>query len=191
MGRRNRQLSKHWRQGSRRHSSTVGHAGTEIKPLQATFLPTKLQRSFRGQHFEGALITAAVALAIANLVPLEAIATMGSAGFLLLFIAVNIANLRLARDTGSRSWISGLAALSTAIALIVLCVEVDENPATRNHPWILVGMILLSAGIEFIYRCFTGRSPHLVRNGVKDRAETSGADHQYNIEHLPRAPMHG
>jgi hypothetical protein len=34
----------------------------------------------RGQHLEGALITAALALVIANLVPLEAIATMGSAG---------------------------------------------------------------------------------------------------------------
>jgi len=37
---------------------------------------------------------------LANFVPLEAIATMGSAGFLLLFMAVNIANLRLARNTG-------------------------------------------------------------------------------------------
>jgi len=121
-------------------------------------LPEELERSIRGQHFEGILITAVLALVIANLVPLEAIATMGSAGFLLLFMAVNIANVRLARDTGSRAWLSGLAALSTAIALTVLCVEVDENPATRNHLWILVGMILVSVGIEFAYRKFTGRS---------------------------------
>lgn len=121
-------------------------------------LPEELERSIRGQHFEGILIIAVLALVIANLVPLEAIATMGSAGFLLLFMAVNIANVRLARDTGSRAWLSGLAALSTAIALIVLCVEVDENPATRNHLWILVGMILMSVGIEFAYRKFTGRS---------------------------------
>ena len=130
-------------------------------------LPTELERSIRGQHFEGTLITAALALLIANLVPLEAIATMGSAGFLLLFMAVNIANVRLARDTGSRAWISGLAALSTGIALIVLCVEVEENPATRNHLWILVGMILVSAGIEFAYRRFTGRSIHVVQKGAK------------------------
>jgi len=121
-------------------------------------LPEELERSIRGQHFEGILITAVLALVIANLVPLEAIATMGSAGFLLLFMGVNMANVRLARDTGSRAWISGLAALSTAIALIVLCVEVDENPATRNHLWILVGMILVSLGTEFAYRRFTGRS---------------------------------
>ncbi len=125
-------------------------------------LPTELERSYHGQHFEGTLITAALALVIANFVPLEAIATMGSAGFLLLFMAVNVANLRLARDTGSRAWISALAAVSTAIALIVLCVEVDENPATRNHLWILAGMIVASFAIELVYRGVTGRAAPLM-----------------------------
>jgi amino acid transporter len=118
----------------------------------------------RGQHLEGTLITALLALLIANVVPLEAIATMGSAGFLLLFMAVNIAAVRLTRDTGGRAWISALAALSTAIALIVLCVEVDENPATRRHLWILLGMIAVSFGIELAYRGITGRRIRLVRN---------------------------
>ena len=136
-------------------------------------LPKELERSLRGQHFEGTLITAALALIVANFVPLEAIATMGSAGFLLLFMAVNIANVRLARDTGSRAWISGLAALSTASALIVLCVEVEENPATRNHLWILAGMILVSFGIEVAYRRITGRSIHLSRKAAKGGADTA------------------
>jgi len=136
-------------------------------------LPRELERSVRGQHFEGTLITAALALIVANFVPLEAIATMGSAGFLLLFMAVNIANVRLARDTNSRAWVSGLAALSTAIALIVLCVEVDENPATRNHLWILLGMILVSFGIEFAYRRITGRKLDLVRRAPDGGAATS------------------
>jgi amino acid transporter len=127
-------------------------------------LPGELERSFRGQHFEGTLITAVLALAIANLVPLEAIATMGSAGFLLLFMAVNVANVRLGRETGSNVWISVLAALSTAIALVVLCVEVDENPATRNHLWILAGMIVVSFAIEIVYRDFTGRAIRLAKS---------------------------
>ena len=126
-------------------------------------LPRELERTMRGQHLEGTLITALLALVIANSVPLEAIATMGSAGFLLLFMAVNLANVRLARETGARAWLSALAALSTAIALIVLCIEVDENPATRNHLWILLGMIVVSFGIELAYRGITGRRIHLVR----------------------------
>ncbi len=121
-------------------------------------LPKELERSFLGQHFEGTVICAALALVVANFVPLEAIATMGSAGFLLIFMAVNVANIRLARETGSLPWLSGLAALSTAIALIVLCIEVDENPATRNHLWILIGMISVSLAIEIVYRSITGRN---------------------------------
>jgi amino acid transporter len=129
-------------------------------------LPTELERSIRGEHLEGTLITAALALIVANFVPLDAIATMGSAGFLLLFMAVNVANLRLAQETRSRRWISALAATSTGVALCVLCVEVDENPATRNHLWILVGMIAVSFAIEIVYRRLTGRSIQLVRSGT-------------------------
>jgi amino acid transporter len=111
-------------------------------------LPREFKRTYCRQHFEGTLITAGLALVVANFVPVDAIATMGSAGFLLLFMAVNIANCKLAKETGSRVWLSGLEALSTAIALIVLCVEVDENPVTRNHLWVRVGIIVLSLEIE-------------------------------------------
>jgi hypothetical protein len=72
-------------------------------------------------------------------------------------MVVNLANVRLARATRSRAWLSGLAALSTAVALVVLCIKVDENPATRNHLWILAGMIAVSLVIEMAYRGFTGR----------------------------------
>jgi hypothetical protein len=133
-------------------------AGLAVQHRQAHQgeLPKELERSLRDQHLEGTLIAAALALLVANFVPLEAIATMGSAGFLLLFMAVNIANVRLARDTGSRTWISALAALSTAAALIVLCVEVDENPATRNHLWILAGMILVTHRPVPVHDSLTG-----------------------------------
>jgi uncharacterized protein len=125
-------------------------------------LPKELERSFRGQHLLGTLITALLALVVANFVPLEAIATMGSAGFLLIFMAVNIANVRMAGKTKSFAWLSGLAALSTGFALVVLCIEVDENPATRNHLWILVGMIVGSLAVEIVYRLLTRRKLHLL-----------------------------
>jgi len=115
-------------------------------------LPRELERPIRGQHFEGTLLTAGLALIVTNLIPLEAIATMGSAGFLIIFMLVNLANVHLARETESRTWISVLAMLSTLVALVVLCIQVDENPATRNHLWILVGMVVVSILIELIYR---------------------------------------
>ena len=81
----------------------------------------------------------------------------------MIFMAVNVANVRLASDTGGRTWISAVAALTTAVALIVLCIEVDENPATRNHLSILLGMIVASFVIEVTYRGVTGRDIHLMR----------------------------
>ncbi|MGB5811093.1 MAG: APC family permease [Polyangiales bacterium] len=120
-------------------------------------LPSELERTLRGQHLEGTLITAALALIIANAVPLDAIATMGSAGFLLIFLGVNVANVRLSRETHSKRWLSTLAALSTAGALLALCIQVGAEATTRNQLWILAAMIFVSLAIEVLYRRATGR----------------------------------
>ncbi len=124
-------------------------------------LPQELERKIRGVPLEGMIVFAVLALILANFVPLAAIATMGSAGFLFIFLAVNLANVRLARETQSQRWISMLGALSCAAALVVLCLEVDENPATRNQMWILIGMVGLSLAIEIVYRAISGRSIQL------------------------------
>ena len=133
-------------------------------------LPRQFKRTIRGEHAEGTLVCAVLALGIANLVPLEAIATMGSAGFLIIFMLVNLANVRLARETGSHAWISAVAAFCTAGALVVLCVTVDENPATRHHLWILAGMILASLAIEIVYRSVSNRKLHLFSKVGKNPA---------------------
>lgn len=126
-----------------RLTATIARAGQ---------LPTELEREIRGLPLEGMLLFALAALVIANFVPLGAIATMGSAGFLFIFMAVNYTNFRLASETGSRRWISLLGALTCAGSLILLCMEVDENPATENQMWIVVGTIVLSFAIEVLYR---------------------------------------
>jgi len=132
-------------------------------------LPKELERSIRGVPMEGMILFAVLALILANFVPLNAIATMGSAGFLFVFMAVNIANLRLARETKSIRWISAVGAVTCGAALIILCIQVEENPATRNQLWILLGMVVLSFGIEVIYRRISGRSIQLRRphSGVR------------------------
>ena len=129
-------------------------------------LPRNLERSFKGDPIEGSILCAVLALAIVNFVPLEAIATMGSAGFLILFGAVNLANMRLARQTGSNVWISALAAVAAFAALFVLCFSVYQDPASRNQLWILVGMIVLSLVIEIVYRSITGRRIRLHQEGA-------------------------
>ncbi len=124
-------------------------------------LPAELERSIHGQPLEGMLLFAALTLLAANLLPLSAIATMGSAGFLLIFLAVNVANARLAGETASRPWLSWLGALACAIATLALCGYTVADPATRWHILILVGMLGASFGIEWLYRTATGRTIHL------------------------------
>ena len=57
-------------------------------------LPAILERKVWGEPVEGLLITAGLTLFVANVFDLTSISTLGSAGFLLIFAAVNTANVR-------------------------------------------------------------------------------------------------
>jgi len=120
-------------------------------------LPKELERNIHRQPLEGMIIFAVLTLIMANFIPLHAIATMGSAGFLIIFMAVNIANVRLAKETKSKKWISLLAAVSCFIALVALCWETWSYISTRSQLLILAGMILSSVFIEIVYRRITKR----------------------------------
>ena len=129
-------------------------------------LPTELERSIRGQPLEGMLLFAVLALYLVNFLPLNAIATMGSAGFLLIFIAVNLANLRLARRTDSRAWISAAGMAACAIALAALCWQVWKVPETRGHLSILAAMVGISLVLEIVYRAAAKRQIQLIKKPV-------------------------
>ena len=130
-------------------------------------LPAELERRIRGEPLEGMIIFAVLSLFLVNFLPLAAIATMGSAGFLLVFLAVNLANLRLAEETGSRAWISAAGALACGVAVTALCWQVWKLPATRPHLWILVGMIAAALALELAYRAVTKRQIHLGRPSAR------------------------
>ena len=135
-------------------------------------LPTELERDFHGQPLEGMLIFAALALLVANFVPLSAIATMGSAGFLFIFLAVNGANFRKRRETGGHGWISMLGVLACLIALIALIGQTLTTPGQAWQILILIGMVILSIGVEYVYRTFTGRSIRLRHVRLAAKKET-------------------
>jgi hypothetical protein len=69
-------------------------------------LPEFLERKVWARPVYGVLLTAGLSLLLANLVDLTAIAIMGSAGFLIIFAAVNAANVKLAAETGGNRFIS-------------------------------------------------------------------------------------
>ncbi len=118
-------------------------------------LPADLERKIWHQPIEGLLISAAITLVVANLFDISRISLMGSAGFLLIFAAVNWANARLAPETGSRRWL--------AIAGATLCVAAFGALAwyvLRTDPVeiaFLVALVACAFGFEAAYRTFRRR----------------------------------
>lgn len=124
-------------------------------------LPQEFERQIRGLPLEGTFLFAVVGLLLANLVPLDAIATMGSAGFLFIFLAVNVASVRLAGQTGARRWVSMLGAASCAAALALMCVQIEQGPHSLRQLAILGGLVAAALLIEVLYRWWTGRTIHV------------------------------
>jgi amino acid transporter len=113
-------------------------------------LPESLEHKVWNQPVEGLLITAGATLVIANLFDLSSISMMGSAGFLLIFAAVNAANAVLSEKTGSRGWIPILGVVLCLGALGSLIWEIGQK--TPSHLWILLAMLLLAFLVEGAYR---------------------------------------
>jgi amino acid transporter len=114
--------------------------------------PRILEKKIWNKPIEGLFITAAMTVLIANTFDLSSISTMGSAGFLLLFAAVNGANLRLREQTGSNFWIPLAGLLACSGALISLIWQTYSTDASRL--WTLVIMVALAMTIEWLYRRF-------------------------------------
>jgi amino acid transporter len=126
-------------------------------------LPALLERKVWRRPVEGLLITSGLTLLIANIFDLNSISAMGSAGFLLIFAAVNAANIRLWNKTGSRRLIPVVGLVTCLAALGALVWE-----GIKISPIGLVvfgGMIVLSFAIEYVYRRLTHREIRLGRSG--------------------------
>jgi len=119
-------------------------------------LPEFFERKVWGKGIEGLFITAGLVILFANLFDLAKIAMLGSATFLLIYAAVNIGHLKLYKETRANLaliWLSILGCLSVFIVLVYYLL---------NHSIltlvVLTIILLLSFGIEFIYRKATYRS---------------------------------
>jgi amino acid transporter len=118
-------------------------------------LPDFLEHKIWNKPLEGLLLTSVVTLLTANFLDLSSISMMGSAGFLLIFAAVNAANVRLHRQTGSQRWISVAGALACLSAFGALVWRIAQN--TPQKLLLLLFMLTAAFGLEFIYRSVSGR----------------------------------
>src|SRR6516165_8328006 len=98
----------------------------------------------------GLIITTALVLLVANLVDLSAIASVGSAVALMVFLLVGAAGYRRRTDTGSNTAIVLLSITVTAIVLGFFAVE-----TVRNAPWTfaaIAGITVLSIVLDALVR---------------------------------------
>jgi len=112
-------------------------------------LPHEFTKHFWNQPV-GLLFTSAFTLLIANTLDLESISTSGSAGFLIIFAIVNLANVRLYKETASKRYISIAGFVMCSIAFLFLL----KNQLTNNF-WgmmISLGIIAASFAMEYIYK---------------------------------------
>jgi amino acid transporter len=142
--------------GSAINATLYGAARISYVIAKEGELPERLEEKIWNRPIEGLLITAAVTLLLANLLDLSRIAIMGSAGFLLIFAAVNASNARLSSITKSRKWVSILGATTCLAALAVLISE--RSMTSPRELWVLAIMIGSAFLIESIYRRATGRT---------------------------------
>jgi len=119
-------------------------------------LPAAFDRKLWGRDVEGLFITSGLVLVFVFLFPLSAVASMGSAGFLLVYAAVSVGHLRIRNQTGARGW---LITASIAACLALFSVLIYNMIRTAPSSAIALGLTLaLSFLVEVAYRHRTGRT---------------------------------
>jgi amino acid transporter len=119
-------------------------------------LPPAFDRKLWGRDVEGLFITSGLVLVFVLLFPLSSVASMGSAGFLLVYSAVNIGHLRIRKQTGAKAWPVVASAVTCLFLFVVL---VYHMIATAPTSAIALGVTLAGSFVfEIVYRRRTGRT---------------------------------
>jgi amino acid transporter len=109
--------------------------------------PPVFGRSSRLGEHAGLLITAALVLVVANLVDLSAIASVGSAIALAVFVLVGLAGYRRRADTGANVVIAIAAMVVSTIVLAFFAVD-----TLRNDPATFVAILVIAVlAVVFAY----------------------------------------
>ncbi|HSK15893.1 MAG TPA: APC family permease [Gaiellaceae bacterium] len=109
----------------------------------------------------GLILTAALVLLIANLVDLSAIASVGSAISLVIFLLVGVAAYRLRAEIGGRAVVIAAAILLTVVVLGFFAVDTLRNaPETFSA---IVGITLLAVVLDVVWKRMRSAREHRAR----------------------------
>ncbi len=124
-------------------------------------LPKIFERQVYRNAREGLLITSGLVILFLNLLPLDRIAMLGSAVFLIIYGSVNIAHLRVIKKTKAIAAIIWVAILGDVLSIIVLIIyTAQKSPGTLI---VLIIVIISTFIVEYVYRTISRRELHIRR----------------------------
>jgi amino acid transporter len=86
------------------NATLFGSANVAYQIAKNGGMPPAFDKQLWGKDVEGLFITAGLVIIFVLVFPLSAVASMGSAGFLLVYAAVNLGHLRIRSQTGAKAW---------------------------------------------------------------------------------------
>jgi amino acid transporter len=137
------------------NATLYGGANVSYTLAKEGELPRVFERKIWGKSSEGLFLTAGLVILFVNLFKLEGIALLGSASFLLIYAAVNLAHLRLTKDTGASPYLIWASIIGCFASLGVLVYyELAKSPLTVV---ILAALFFLAFVAEGGYRKYSQR----------------------------------
>ena len=146
------------------NATLFGSANVAYQVSKNGSLPTAFDKKLWGRDVEGLFITAALVLVFVLVFPLSAVASMGSAGFLLVYSAVNLGHLRIRSRTGAKAWPIVLSIITCLTLFVFLFVNMCTSAPSSAIA--LVITMLFSWLFELGYRKRTGRTFAATRTEV-------------------------
>ena len=94
---------------------------------------------FRGTR--GVTVTAVLVLILANVFDLSAIASLGSAVSLVVFLVVGLAGLKLRAETGANAVVVSVTMLATGLVLVLFAIDTARNAPQTFTAMIVIGVL--------------------------------------------------
>jgi amino acid transporter len=138
------------------NATLFGSANVAYQIAKNGHLVQAFDRRLWGKDVEGLFLTAGLVVVFVLLFPLQSVAMMGSAAFLLVYTAVNLGHYRIRERTGARGWI-----ILTSVVLCLTLFVVLSIYILRHEPTAFLALIValaLSAAFEVLYRRLRGRT---------------------------------
>lgn len=131
------------------NANVYAAAGSTAKLAETGTFPPVFGQAARVGGTRGLVISVVLVLLLAALVDLTAIASLGSAVALAIFLVVSIAAFRLRRETGSSTLVLVAAIVLTVAVLLVFAVQ-----TLRNEPETfvaIIGILVLAVGLDLVW----------------------------------------